>query len=341
MAKKEIINADPFAAVDLVELLTADGDQSGTFAVRMLEPEEGNMIPLKGQGARHGSGYRLVTNERIYQIAVDILTRSGHEFQPVPTYGLSKSDAITWDGTRFSAKWYVENVGEDIMVGDIKSRLMLGCEAKNSYDGSTKLAIEFFMMFQACANQFYSSNLLGGFTFRHHDRIDHTLDQDIEDAVQLITAQAQVFTNAMPKIRHLMSTPLGRPRKVVPQVDLESVDWSVFEPEYSAIDNFQSEVGRVKRLVDNPTTVYNNSLKGFLNVRNKMKDIWKPSWDSHLLDELNHSGVTSRMELPQAANMETLWGVLNAYTAVSTHVIGGFQGAGISRRVTDRFVGMN
>jgi hypothetical protein len=82
-------------------------------------------------------------------------------------------------------------------------------------------------------------------------------------------------------------------------------------------------------------------MDGFLQIRKELmalKPGWRPSNDKHILDELAHEGVTRDLGMPQTADPDTLWGILNAYTAVTTHTIGGFRGVELSRAITDHFV---
>jgi hypothetical protein len=205
MATAEIVNADPFCDVELQPLAETLGKQT---QIR-LKDDEGNWIPIGTKGAIHGSDYALVPNSRVQQMVGDVLTRTNLEFKPLPSeYNNSKASNVSWDGKKFATRWYLEDVNGDITDDGTQSKLMLGVEGVNSYDGSYKVGVQFYMMSMTCQNQFYSNNLLGGFTFGHYDRGTSSLDEDLVNATQLIQEQATRFERALPKLQSMIDTPL-------------------------------------------------------------------------------------------------------------------------------------
>jgi len=298
MSRIEVINEDPYCKVDLspVEGLR---DMNVT---RLFNPETNAMEPIPGKGAIHAEGYKLVTNERVHQMVQDVLTRSGQEFEQMPLRHGSKAGTHTWDGKRFSARWLLKDVNTEISDPTTRSRapLHLGVEAINSYDGSCKVGIQFFAMSMLCHNQFYSHNVLGGFTFRHYEsRSSNSLDGDIDDAMGLISQQAVQFAQAGPLLSKMAATP-----------------------------------------VSGPFPGAQTNLDGYLAVRSHLKKTWRPSYDPHVLDEMSQNGITKSLGIEeQTAHCNNLWGLLNAYTAVSTHKIGGFNGVNLGRIAMDSFVG--
>ncbi len=294
MATTDMINHDPFCDVDVMPL----AETGGKHGVIRLKNQDGNWEAIGTKGAIHGSDYRLVANSKIEQITQDILTRTGYDYKPLPTeYHNEAATNISWDGKKFASRWYIEDINGDVQDSALNTdtTIMLGCEAVNSYDGSHKVGINFYMMSMDCQNQFYSNNLLGGFVFNHYDRKDGSLDQDMTDAVGLIGQQAETFTKALPQLQKLISTPLHE----------------------------------------------TNPLQGYLDIRSELqgpKRPWAPSQECHVLDELANNGITSKLNKTQTAHTQNLWGLLNAYTAVATHKVGGFNGANLSRYTTDNFI---
>lgn len=289
MPKTEMINNDPFCDVDLMPL----NETGSKYNVVRLRDEEGDFRAIDSKGAIHGESYRLVPNTKVRQIAEDVLTRTDMHFEPMGTGGdpdVTRNRSIVWDGKKYAQRWCLPEV--NMTVNGSGTNMMLGVQAENSYDGSYKFGLQFFMMACECLNQFHTGNLLGGFTFRHFDRGDHTLEEDIDEAINLIGNQAEMFTQALPKLKWLR------------------------EQSVSGMHEFLE----VRRAVA--------SLKPAMPASN----------DTHILDELANRGVTSNLGLGQTADPDTLWGILNAYTAVTTHKIGGFRGAELSRAVTDHFV---
>ena len=298
MSRLEIINEDPYCAVDLAPV---EGLRDMNVT-RLFNTETGKMEPIPGKGAIHAEGYKLVANERVHQMVQDVLTRSGQAYEPMPLHPGSKSGAHTWDGKRFSARWLLKDVNTSISDPTLRGKtpLHLGVEAINSYDGSCKVGIQFFAMSMRCHNQFYSHNMLGGFTFRHYEsRATNSLDGDIDDAMGLISQQAAQFSAAAPLLGVLATTPVSTP---FPGAE--------------------------------------TNLDGYLAVRDHLKKTWRPSYDPYVLDEMSHNGVTKDIGVSeQTAHCNSLWGLLNAYTAVSTHKIGGFNGVNLGRIAVDSFVG--
>jgi len=177
--------------------------------------------------------------------------------------------------------------------------LMMGVEAVNSYDGSFKVGLQFFFVHTQCINQFHTGNLMGSFVFGHFDHGDRALETDIEQAVSTIGQQAKNFASVLPKLRTLLK----------------------------------------------PMSNGTDSLSRFLSIRSELASenpAWPPSYDGDVLDELRGYGPSARLKLPQRPSAQngrhTLWDLLNAYTAVTTHKVGGFRGASLSRMVTDHFV---
>lgn len=294
MGKAIMLNGDPFCDVDLMNL----SELPGKSVVRLRDAETGEMTPISTMGAIHGSDYQLIPNARLHQMTQDILERSGMKYSPLASGSTSKRSPFTWDGKKFASRWCLEGTATKFAEGTNDSTsLMLGVEALNSYDGSFKVGIRFFAMSIRCKNQFYSNNLLGGFTFRHYDKGENSLEGDISDAVGMLEQQASRFSQCLPKLNKLRDTQIGA----------------------------------------------GNTLKGFLDVHQKIRKSWPSSYDSLLLDELANNGVTRKefhTEESQTAHTGNLWGLLNAYTAVCTHKIGGFNGAGLNQLITDEFVSM-
>ena len=76
--------------------------------------------------------------------------------------------------------------------------------ARNSYDGSTKFGLEFFIMNMICANQYIARKLMGYFAIRHtgENKID------VEDALQNISEGTTRLISIAPKIESFIAKPL-------------------------------------------------------------------------------------------------------------------------------------
>lgn len=101
-------------------------------------------------------------------------------------------------------------------------------------------------------------------------------------------------------------------------------------------DRFLQVVPRFKALC----AAHVGGMEGFLGLRADMNaDVWRSSRDPDMLDELYGNGITKELGMRQLEpDPDCLWNILNAYTAVSTHKIGGFNGSAVSERVTARIL---
>lgn len=289
MVTATMINPDPYAEVRM-QRIEHNGKPTDKFLVEMADPE-GNFQPMPGVNAVHGEDYTLVPNTQVNEMVGDVLTRTGREFKPIPTFGGGHSKPTFWDGKRWSQKWYCADIAESLPTGR-GTAIALGVEALNSYDGSHNVGIRFFAMHVLCANQFYGSNMLGNFVFRHMSRdAGIRLQDNVDDALQLIRQQADRFMQVVPQFSALVA---------------------------QHVDGFA----------------------GFLNLRDTLNaDGWRTSRDPDVLDELHGRGITNELGIQQMCVEPTcLWNILNAYTAVSTHKIGGLNGSSASERVTTQIL---
>jgi len=283
---KTVINPDPFCDVRLTNIKHNDRS-TDKFMVELQRPDTEEFEEIPGVGTVHTADYQLVTNRQVFDMANQVLDDTGMEFKPITTFGGSHAQPISWNGKRFSSKWFVEDAAIDVPGG---SKMMLGVEARNSYDGSCKVGLAFFAMHMVCSNQFYSQNMMGQpFVFPH---VTHggTLEEDISEALQQIRTKAVNFGRLQPAIELLQNTHM---------------------------DGFQD----------------------FLTLRHGMGATTGLEFrDKAVLDELTGTGISHTLDLdeqPAYADPTSLWAIANAYTAVTTHAVGGMRGADHSSRAVD------
>ena len=101
-------------------------------------------------------------------------------------------------------------------------------------------------------------------------------------------------------------------------------------------DKFLQAVPAFRQL----TQQHCETLPKFLEMRQDMNQkFWKASRDSDVLDELAGEGVTKQLGMAQMQkDPDSYWRILNAYTAVSTHQVGGWNGANLSNQATDYII---
>lgn len=248
-SREKVRPKDPFAPVRMVQLSVA-GNPVPRWAIMADEAGEEVFI------ASHSENYSLVHNETMAQVFMDAVTRAGIK-------SLEFCETV-WDGKKFAMRAFSE-VGFEINGG---GALRLGIEAINSYDGSSLFGIRFFAFKAACRNQFHFRNQLGGFTFKHSGSA-----YDLEDAVNQVQNGAKRFTQLLPVINRLRSSPA--------------------------------------------------TLDSLLAWHKKLLEA-KPSWpDSKTGDVLKRFRDEEK----------TAWGLLNAFTFVTTNEIRGFSGSKYSELV--------
>ena len=287
------VNEDPFAPVRL-DNIKHDNKVTDKFMVTIQSPDSENFVEIPGVNVVHSEGYKLVSNQEVADMAERVMSATGMNFAPVPTFGGGHSAPIFWNGRRFCQRWYTEDVKVKVPSRQVgqgsHEAFALGLQIDNSYDGSAKIGFTFFGMFMLCSNQFHAATMLGEpYTCPHVNR-GESLDADFDAAKTQLVARAESFAEVLPVIEGLQETRVA-------------------------------------------------GLSGFLDLRQKLKtatgvDTRDRAW----LDELSGDGISRQLQLPQDTYTnypDTYWAIANAYTAITTHGVGGTRGAGQSARVLD------
>jgi len=143
---------DAFLPILNEPVFTKDGGYSKARSIRIVK--DGDQIEV----GVVSSDYLLVSNQKLMDVSAEIMGGSGLIFQPVKKF---------FDGKRFRYLWRIEDAGLQVMVpkvGDVMGVLM---QVTNSYDGSLKAGISFFMERLFCLNGQVSKEWGWGFDFRH------------------------------------------------------------------------------------------------------------------------------------------------------------------------------
>lgn len=177
--------ANPFAEVFLDQMNVA-GQDVPKMAV-MLKGEQAPVFV-----ASHSPGYRLVSNEFCHQVLQDVVTRSD--------LGSPEEIGIIWTGKRYIERVILPGCGFQVNG----SKMVLGLQGINSYDGSTSFGVEFFSVSLRCHNQFHFSRQLGSFIFKH---VNGNNDIIMEDAIQQLRDGAQRFVKLSPSLGELNAQP--------------------------------------------------------------------------------------------------------------------------------------
>ena len=110
---------------------------------------------------------------------------------------------------------------------------------------------------------------------------------------------------------------------------------------FNMIKTQAGNFGRVLPAMRNLMTEHCSTFDSFLDLRKQVvNDTHLEFRDRQVLDELCGCGITNEMKMAgvKYEDPSSHWDILNAYTAVTTHAIGGPRGSDMSQRVTDWFI---
>ena len=187
VAEKSVFS-NPFADVDMQPVQVA-GEDVAKVAVRVKN--DNGEFKLAGI---LGKDYSIHKNSLAKDVASDIMSRSGMEWSNLKTL---------WDGKKYADYFYTSNPITEIKNGAVYP-LHLGMMLRNSYDGSSKFGMEFFVMNQICMNQYIARKIMGYFAVRHTG----TNNFDIQDALQNVSVGATRLTQLAPRIENLIGKDL-------------------------------------------------------------------------------------------------------------------------------------
>lgn len=287
-AKDALINKDPFCPVRLQRHIGYRGEPTDKFMVE-LQSEDGNFVEIAGVDSVHGPRYVLVPNQRVHDMALAVMDKTGMAFKPLPSFRGGHSKSLVWNGKSYTERWYAPEV---LVKSPQGTDVMLGMEVCNSYVGNCGVKLSFFGMHVVCANQFHSKNIFGmPFDFTHVGDAGQ-LDGDFDSAFARLEQSAKNFGQVAPVLQALMSKRVG-------------------------------------------------SFSEFRRLRRQMRDeLGLVVRERELMDELDGCGVTAKFGVvtcadPYGEDTDTYWALLNAITAITTHLVGGATGRSQSERAVD------
>lgn len=287
-AEDALINKDPFCPVRLQRHISKDGKPTAKFMVE-LQSESGQYVELTGLNSVHGPRYMLVPNQRVHDMALAVMDKTGMTFNPLPGFRGGHSKSLVWNGKSYTERWYAPEVRVKSPQG---TDVLLGLEVSNSYVGDSGVKLAFFGMHVVCANQFHSKNIFGKpFDFTHVGDAGQ-LDADFDSAFARLEQSAENFGQVAPALEALM---------------------------HKRVDSFS----------------------GFRRLRRRMlNELGLVVREREIMDELDGCGVTSKFGVvtcqdPYGDDTDTYWALLNAITAITTHLVGGTAGRSQSERVVD------
>ena len=189
--KEKSMFTDPFAEVDTQPVQVA-GEDVAKVAVRVKDDK--GEFKLAGI---LGKDYTIYKNSLVKDVVSDIMTRSQMKWTNLKTL---------WDGKRYVDYFHTVDPITSIKNGH-EYPLHLGMMARNSYDGSSKFGLEFYIMNMICTNQYIARKMMGYFAIRHTG--ENTID--VEDALQNVSLGATRLTQLAPRLQNFISKPLALP----------------------------------------------------------------------------------------------------------------------------------
>jgi len=173
-----------------VPLYTEGGAKSSRYSV-ILDPNGGNL-----EVGNVSENYQLVPNEAVHEIALDVLTRTGMNFEDA---------GMIFDGRRYRQCWTIPDLAVEPVPNDI---VQLALHVVNSYDGSTTFGLTFNANRLVCTNGMMIDFFLGGFKFRHYGHDD--FQKELEEASAAVLGLAGQLEPLTQKLQHLVETPIDR-----------------------------------------------------------------------------------------------------------------------------------
>ncbi len=190
MPRRNTNISDPFVPVKLVPLTTPDGSPSSRNAVMIAENGVDTEVGVVS------TGYQLVTNEDVSNIALDVLGRTGLYFDDA---------GMIFDGKRYRQRWVLPDLEMEVRPGDLVHVTM---DVINSYDASTLFGLSFNARRLICKNGLMIDYMLGGFRFKHwgHDGFVEEL-QLASNRVHSVAENLGPLTRTM---KRMTETPVDR-----------------------------------------------------------------------------------------------------------------------------------
>ena len=167
---------NPYTEVRKVPLFYG-GLQSNAFSVQTMQEEKWKDV------GNVSNNYLLVPNEEVKDMADDVITDTGLDWEPLKRF---------WDGKRYMDSYICKSETQAVKPGD---DVGLGISFWNSYDGSTALSFRLFMVRLLCTNGMLSKHFFHTYRFKH--------DKSNENYYEEITNISDIIRNSGDKVENM------------------------------------------------------------------------------------------------------------------------------------------
>ena len=167
------VQMNPYTEVRKVPLFYG-GLQSNAFSVQTMQEEKWKEV------GNVSNNYLLVPNEEVKDMADDVITDTGLDWEPLKRF---------WDGKRYMDSYICKSETQAVKPGD---DVGLGISFWNSYDGSTALSFRLFMVRLLCTNGMLSKHFFHTYRFKH--------DKSNENYYEEITNISDIIRNSGDKV---------------------------------------------------------------------------------------------------------------------------------------------
>lgn len=186
------MDLNPFSPVTKIPLFTHGGQVSSRCSV-VLDPEG-----LNEEVGVVSQDYALVPNQRVSEVAQEVLASSNLELEEGKTL---------FNGKRFKQTWILPEITAEAAPGDV---IRITVDAFNSYNGSRTFGLAFNAQRLVCSNGMVVDFLLGGFQFRHYGKRD--FDAELQQAGEAVLGLSEKVAKLGPILQRMFSAPIDRER---------------------------------------------------------------------------------------------------------------------------------
>jgi hypothetical protein len=137
--------------------------------------------------------YLLIPNKQANDIALDVITRTGLNFE---------EGRSIWTGKTFSRRWIIPSIQAEVAPGDL---IALAIDLHNSYDKTTTFGLAFNLQRLVCSNGMIVDQHFGFFRFRHING-NGEFQKELDEACDQIQGMTQNIHSILPRFQRFQQS---------------------------------------------------------------------------------------------------------------------------------------